>query len=82
MNDLGENHPISGRKTYYGQSVINIVNGTKDIFEYCPRVIAFSLDLANSLPIEKADIKMKHALFLSKGHNKINENFYSTIKAI
>ena len=59
LNDLGENQPISGRKTYYGQSVFNIVNGTKDIFEYCPRDIAFSLHIANSL----------------KSYDKILDNF-------
>ena len=82
LNDLGENQPISGRKTYYGQSVFNIVNGTKDIFEYCPRDIAFSLHIANSLPFEKIEFKMNDVQFLLKSYDKILDNFYSTMKVI
>ena len=82
LNDLGENQPISGRKTYYGQSVFNIVNGTKDIFEYCPRDIAFSLHLAHSLPITQVDFKMNDVQYLMKNYEKIIENFDSTMKVI
>ena len=81
-HDLGENQPIRGRKTYYGQPVLNIINGTKDIFEYSPRDIAYALHLFNSLPIEKVNIEMNDLKFVSENFNSIVKNFYTTMKVI
>lgn len=78
LNEKIEN----SRKTYYGQPVLNIINGTKDIFEYSPRDIAYALHLFNSLPIEKVNIAMNDLKFVSENFNSIVKNFYTTMKVI
>ena len=82
LHDLGENQPIRGRKTYYGQPIFNIINGTKDIFEYSPRDIAYALHLINLLPIEKVNIDINDLKFVSENKNLIVKSFYSTMKVI
>lgn len=71
LHDLGENQPV-----------LNIINGTKDIFEYSLRDIAYALHLFNSLPIEKVNIAMNDLKFVSENFNSIVKNFYTTMKVI
>ena len=82
LSELGEDQPISGRKSYYGQVIINIINGTKDNFEYSPREIAYALHIFYSLPINNVDIQLSNKKLIEQNSEKMVGEFYSSIKTI
>lgn len=82
LKELGVNQPVSGRKSYYGQSIYNFLNGTKDIFDFNPREIAYSLHLTFNLPIQAHDIQIIDKDFITKNAKFITEEFFLSLKTI
>ncbi|KAK8895023.1 hypothetical protein M9Y10_023465 [Tritrichomonas musculus] len=82
LKELGENQPVTGRKSYYGQKIFNSINGTRDIFEINPREIAFSLHIAFNLPIKSLNNQIQSKDFITKNAKYIADDFFISLKTI
>lgn len=82
MREFGVNHPISGRKTYYGQVILNYNNGAKDVFKYQPHEIVYDLHLKFDLPINNIDASVSDQQYLKDNSDSIIEEFDSSFRTI